>query len=460
MVRTCLYPVTEPQDEFRRADSFIRGMVTGRGAGKTTIGALDIILRARDGDPYMVVSPTYTVMLESTWTVFLETARELGVLISAVKSPIPTIRFRTLDGGTASAVFRSGEDPESLRGGTKAGLWIDEASIQKEEVFLVSLPVLRHRGKLGKVTMTFTPKGRHHWTYGVFYERDQAGEWKLKKDRTLVQAHTLTNPFNPAEYYSSIRGNYTQALAEQELGGEFIELVGLMFLREWFGTVKHPPAKARRVRYWDKAATHGGGAYTCGVLMSRTDEGSFLVEDVVRGQWSYGDRERIIKQTAEMDADRWGFNVQIYIEQEGGSGGKESAEETVKKLCRYPVHIDKVTGKQIQQKDGQKVPGQAKITRAGSLAAQSEARNVNLLEGCRWVGDYLEELCQFPESTFMDQVDASSGAFNQLTKYATIATQPPEMRSRAKQDLTRYGIKIVRDKGQSGRRDRRPVARV
>jgi len=421
---------------------------------------LDILLRARHEDPYMVVSPSYRVMLETTWDVFCKTARELGVLIRAVQSPIPRVHFRTLDGGMANVVFRSGEDPETLRGPTKAGLWIDEASIQKEEVFLLALPVLRYRGAMGKLTLTFTPKGRRHWTYGVFYERGQDGEWGLKSDRHLVQAHTLTNPFLPDEYYSFLRGNYTQALAEQELGGEFIELIGLMFLREWFDRAQHPPARARRVRYWDKASTPGGGTYSCGVLMSRTDEGQFLVEDVVRGQWSYGDRNKIIKDTAEMDADRWGFNVQIYIEQEPGSGGKESAQESVKQLCRYPVHIDVVTGQRHQKKDGQKVPGQAKITRAGPLAAQSEAGNVKLLEGCRWIGDYLEELCQFPESAFMDQVDASSGAFNQLAKYATIATQPPEMRSRPKQDLGRYGIKIVREKGQNGRRDRRPVASV
>src|SRR5215831_16954013 len=76
-------------------------------------------------------------------------------------------------------------------------------------------------------------------------------------------------------------------------------------------------------RYWDKAGTAGGGAYSAGVLMLRMRDGTFVVRDVRRGQWSALDRERIIKQTAAIDREHYPF-TKIYIEQEGGSGGKES----------------------------------------------------------------------------------------------------------------------------------------
>jgi len=45
-------------------------------------------------------------------------------------------------------------------------------------------------------------------------------------------------------------------------------------------------------RYWDKAGTAGGGAYSSGVLMARMRDGTFTVVDVRRGQWSALDRHK------------------------------------------------------------------------------------------------------------------------------------------------------------------------
>jgi predicted phage terminase large subunit-like protein len=58
---------------------------------------------------------------------------------------------------------------------------------------------------------------------------------------------------------------------------------------------------------------------------------------------------------------------------------------------------------------------QAKEVRAGPFAAQCEANNVKLLRGA-WNEAYLDELCVFPAGAHADQVDASSGAFRELTK--------------------------------------------
>ena len=57
--------------------------------------------------------------------------------------------------------------------------------------------------------------------------------------------------------------------------------------------------------------------------------GKFLVIDVRRGQYGSDDRERLIKNTAEAD----GRGIKIGMEQEPGSGGKESAEATVRNLA-------------------------------------------------------------------------------------------------------------------------------
>jgi len=186
-------------------------------------------------------------------------------------------------------------------------------------------------------------------------------------------------------------------------------LEGNRFKRSWFEIVRAAPRlPGQLVRYWDKGGTRGAGAFTAGVLIGYWGQ-VYIVLDVVRGQWSAGEREVVIRQTAELDRARWG-EVEVYVEQEPGSGGKESAENTIKNLAGFAVFADRPTG--------------SKDVRAEPFAAQAEAGNVKLLEGA-WNHAYIEELAAFPNGAYMDQVDASSGAFNRLVlkpKYAAPGT--------------------------------------
>jgi len=164
---------------------------------------------------------------------------------------------------------------------------------------------------------------------------------------------------------------------------------------------KPRPVRYRRiVRYWDKAGSAGKGCYTVGVLMIEDGDGAFGILDVVRGQWDSSTREKMIRMTAEMD----GHSVPVLIEQEGGSGGKESAENTIRKtLVGFRVYADKPVGD--------------KALRADPFSVQVNAGNVWVLQNAHWAKDYIDELQFFPVSTYMDQVDASSGAFNYLAKF-------------------------------------------
>ena len=54
----------------------------------------------------------------------------------------------------------------------------------------------------------------------------------------------------------------------------------------------------RSVRYWDKAGTADGGAYTVGVLMHMMMDDTFVIEHVARGQWSALKREEQISYWA------------------------------------------------------------------------------------------------------------------------------------------------------------------
>ncbi len=177
---------------------------------------------------------------------------------------------------------------------------------------------------------------------------------------------------------------------------------GNRFKRDWFAIfdpVAGPAMIASRCRYWDKAGTAGGGCYTAGVLMARADDGYWYIEDVVRGQWSSAERNAVMLRTAQQDAENHDNEVSVWTEQEPGSGGKESAEATVRLLAGFPVHTETVTG--------------SKEVRAEPFAAQAEAGNVRVVRA-PWNGDYLDELLAFPSGRYSDQVDASSGAFNKL----------------------------------------------
>ena len=176
---------------------------------------------------------------------------------------------------------------------------------------------------------------------------------------------------------------------------------GGMFQPSWFRIVPAAPSNVRaRVRYWDKASTAGGGDWSVGLLMAKTGEGRFVIEDVVRGQWSPRQRRAIMHQTASLDAQRPGSPVRTVIEREGGSSGKEVAESDIALLAGFPVAVDAPTG--------------SKEVRAQPFADQAEGGNVDIVAAA-WNKAYLDEMAAFPFGSHDDQVDGSSGSFAWLT---------------------------------------------
>jgi predicted phage terminase large subunit-like protein len=157
------------------------------------------------------------------------------------------------------------------------------------------------------------------------------------------------------------------------------------------------------VRAYDKAGTEGGGKRTAGVKMAVLPKNNlgirYVIMDVVKGQYSIAQREQIIKETAIND----GHDVKIYIEQEPGSAGKESALNTVANLEGFSVHRDRPSGE--------------KTVRAEPLATQIEIGAVAVLNR-PWVDAFVDELSTFPNGKYLDQCDAAALAFNKLSREA------------------------------------------
>lgn len=191
---------------------------------------------------------------------------------------------------------------------------------------------------------------------------------------------------------------------------------GNRFREEWFRVLSALPVdkRARAVRYWDKAATDmdedPNSAMTVGTLMVAFPDGRFVIADVKRGQWDDLERERIIVDTAHQDAGRFGkYNLRIYVEQEPGSGGKDSVKATIRRLAGFQVYGDRVGGRG------------SKEVRWEPYAAQLQAGNIYIV-GAAWNRVFIDEHVAAPNGRRLDQVDSGAGSFTFSSEWIATST--------------------------------------
>lgn len=209
----------------------------------------------------------------------------------------------------------------------------------------------------------------------------------------------------PERFSENSIAEYKRRLGSNGYAGQYQQRPtpagGGMFKKEWFTAVKAAPAKATRVRYWDRASTKETPGkdpdWTVGVKMARDFDGISYIEDIVRFRGSSLEVEKAIINTASLD----GYMCEVGLEQDPGQAGVADVDNLTRKLNGYNVRTYRVT--------------KAKELRASPFSAQCEAGNVKLING-PWVEDFLKELEVFPMGEHDDQVDAASGAFNALNE--------------------------------------------
>ncbi len=214
------------QHSFRHSNAIYRAFVGGRGAGKSWVGAYDLLRRVRPNRTYLVGSPTGILMQDTTYPTLKKLAEELGVWHSVKLTPYPTATIRT-GKGYCEVRFRTAEDPERMRGPNLSGCWLDEASLMSEHAYTINIAALRESGEQGWLSATFTPKGPTHWTYQTFATG--------KPDTAMFRSRTGDNPFLPKDFEATLHAQYGETqFARQELGGEFVQIAGAEFPAEWF----------------------------------------------------------------------------------------------------------------------------------------------------------------------------------------------------------------------------------
>tara|TARA_R110000751_G_scaffold48207_4_gene107575 strand:- start:1169 stop:2593 length:1425 start_codon:yes stop_codon:yes gene_type:complete len=221
-------------------------------------------------------------------------------------------------------------------------------------------------------------------TTGFKDPRSKEGELLFEEHVGQKEIKTLKTNMGPYAY----AGQYDQNPVPRK--GTMLDVDNIDVRAEPSAPIK------REVRGWDKAGTEGGGARTAGVKLAILTNGKICITDVVKFQFSAAKREKAIKNTAEMD----GKKIRIYIEQEGGSGGKESAEGTISNLAGFKAYHEPPRGD--------------KEVRAEPLAIQLDVSNVEVLAR-GWTAEYIDELRKFPVGKFKDQVDATSLALKKAT---------------------------------------------
>lgn len=156
-----------------------------------------------------------------------------------------------------------------------------------------------------------------------------------------------------------------------------------------------PSEILKEVRAWDLASSENEGDFTAGPRMVKGKDNIIYIVDMVHGQWGPDGVNRTIKQTAEID----GKKVVIRLPQDPGQAGKSQAKSFITMLAGFSVVVETVSGD--------------KITRAQPFAAQVNVGNVKMLRG-PWNKTLIDELRNFPNAKYDDQVDGLSDGYNYL----------------------------------------------
>jgi predicted phage terminase large subunit-like protein len=188
------------------------------------------------------------------------------------------------------------------------------------------------------------------------------------------------------------------------------------FNRDWVEIVDYPPNNPMsRVRAWDLAASLPSEAtpnpdWTAGVKMSRDKFGTYYIEDVSRFRKLTDSVLKEIIETAHGDGTN---DTRVVIPKDPGSGGKTANSFFIRTLAENGIGARSVT-----------VSGHSgKIQRFLPFCSLAESGNVKLVRG-DWNDDYLTELEHFTgdRNRKDDQVDATSDAFNDLSKQLQMPT--------------------------------------
>lgn len=230
------------------------------------------------------------------------------------------------------------------------------------------------------------------------------GRQVLPKSITFIAAKLTDNKIlmeKDPGYMANLQ-SLSRVERERLLGGNWNvrASAGMYFRREYFKIVDAIPAGHKSIiRYWDKGATEPNESnpdpdWTRGLKLYSYPDETRLVADLRSIRDTPLKVETVVRNTATQD----GHEVRTIIEKDPGSAGVADADNYVRLLAGFDVHVAR--------------PDKDKETRAKPVSAQAEAGNILVLRA-PWNEEFFTELENFPEGRHDDIVDVLSGAFNE-----------------------------------------------
>lgn len=213
------------------------------------------------------------------------------------------------------------------------------------------------------------------------------------------------NPLNTPEFIAKSMAGATGIFLKRMYQNQWVSASGGYFDRSWCEVVDTVPTNRRIARGWDLASTEktteNDPDYTASVRMSRDDKGVYYIEDYTKGQWSPGERDKVMVNTASQD----GRLVMGGIEQDPGQAGKSQLHYLISMLSGYNYSAIPTSGRG------------GKDVRFSPFSSQAKIGNVKIMRG-RWNDDFFNDLESFDGTgkTHDDGADATATAFYLLTE--------------------------------------------
>jgi predicted phage terminase large subunit-like protein len=325
----------------------------------------------------MIVAPTYPMLRDGPRKMLLDIARPAGILKTHNISTGTIVLH-----GNRTILLRSADNPDRLRGANLGWIWFDEAAMMHIDAWQIAIATLREMP--GKAWITTTPRGRN-WIYDLLHGSSNP-------DYAVIHSKTTDNVFLPDSFIHTLRTSYTSEQFEQEANGQFVDLSGALFKRQWFTLVDAPPPNLQWYRYWDLATSVRDSAdYTASVRVAMADDGIMYIADGIRIKAEWPDVRKIMIDVMRSEADDTTQGVEEALHGLAGLQELRRMQELAHvTLVGYHVSKDK-------------------MHRAMPWAARAEQNMIRVVRG-EWCQQFIDESVSFPYGTHDDMVDAVSGA--------------------------------------------------
>ncbi|MGQ1358359.1 phage terminase large subunit (plasmid) [Acinetobacter baumannii] len=223
---------------------------------------------------------------------------------------------------------------------------------------------------------------------------------------------------NSPQYLQNLLQQKDRVVRERELYGNWFARRedSSYFNRSWCEIVDKPPERVRkRVRSWDLAftlptETNPNPDYTCGVRLSKDDEGTIYVEDMVLERVGSGQIIELIAKTGLEDAEMFGV-VETTIPQDAGGMAKFAARDMASKLREHGVSPIVVP-----------VGNKGKLVRFIPFSGAAQNKHVKIVRG-DWNAAFFHQLEAFGsgnKAVHDDAVDAVADAYKRVAENRTI----------------------------------------